>query len=110
LSKFVRLTRRAKHRHNAIIETSLVDPRGTHPPRVFSSRSRSDGGGALRPRTRQTWSADRRAAGRAIAGRARANVPARGAGPVLALLSGANLVVSYFAKRGFANIERIIKR
>jgi len=42
---------------------------------------------------------------------ARANVPARGAGPVLApLRSGANLVVSCFAMRGFENIERIIKR
>jgi hypothetical protein len=42
---------------------------------------------------------------------ARANVPARGAGPVLAPLRfGANLVVSYFAMRGFENIERIIKR
>jgi len=37
----------------------------------------------LRPRTRQTWSADRRAAVRTNAGRARANVPARGAGPIV---------------------------
>ncbi|WP_165637451.1 hypothetical protein [Bradyrhizobium shewense] len=77
------LTRRAKHRHNDIIETSLVHPRGAHPLRVFSSRfSRSDGGGALRPCTRHTWSADRRAVVRTIAGRARANVPARGARPI----------------------------
>ncbi|MFK4726989.1 hypothetical protein ABIE89_008089 [Bradyrhizobium niftali] len=61
----------------------MIDPRGEHPPRVFSfSISESDGGNALRPRTRQTWSADRRAVVRTIAGRARANVPARGAGPV----------------------------
>jgi len=38
LSAFVRLTRRAKHRQNDIIETSLVHPRGHHPLRVFSSR------------------------------------------------------------------------
>jgi hypothetical protein len=36
--------------------------------------------------------------------------PRRWAGARAAAVSGANLVVSYFAKRGFANIERIIKR
>lgn len=35
------LTRRAKHRHSAIIETSLVDPRGTIRRGFFRSRSRN---------------------------------------------------------------------
>ncbi len=32
-----RLTRRAKHRQNGIIETSLVQPARSNPPRAFSS-------------------------------------------------------------------------
>ncbi|UPK25185.1 hypothetical protein [Bradyrhizobium sp. 195] len=65
------------------IETSLVHPRGQRPPRVFSFRflnrtaAAHCGHALVKP-----WSADRRAAVRTIAGRARANVPARGAGPI----------------------------
>ncbi|MCS3726502.1 hypothetical protein [Bradyrhizobium betae] len=75
------MTRRAKHWHSGIIEKFVTPARVAAAAGFFHVHSRSDGGRALRPRLVETrsWSADRRAAVRTIAGRARANVPARGA-------------------------------
>ncbi|MFB6451754.1 hypothetical protein [Bradyrhizobium tunisiense] len=74
------LTRRAKHRHDDIIETSLVHPRGRHPPRVFSSRFQNRTAAAHCGHALVKPGAPIGApAVRTIAGRARANVPARAA-------------------------------
>jgi hypothetical protein len=76
------LTRRAKHRQNDIIETSLVHPRGAIRRGFFRLGSQSDGGRIMATHS-HTRSADRRAAVRTpFIGRARANVPARGASNV----------------------------
>ncbi|WP_271584941.1 hypothetical protein [Bradyrhizobium sp. CCBAU 45389] len=79
------MTRRAKHRQNDIIETSLVHPRGDIRRGFFrldveiGRRRRIAATHSLDTRL---GSADWRAVVRTIAGRARANVPARGAGLV----------------------------
>jgi hypothetical protein len=71
----------------------------------------SDGGRALRPRLVETrsWSADRRAAVRTIAGRARANVPARGAEPVARAAAVSGITEIGFAPETIARRRAICR-
>jgi hypothetical protein len=138
------LTRRAKHRHNGIIETSLSGPRGNHPLRAFSFRFQESDGVpriAASPSLKRVHGAPTRAPPsepHLLAEHARTCRPAVRAFACAAAVPGdgdkllvwdkvlglgstdplagfaaitANLVVSfYFAKRGFENVARIIKR
>jgi len=102
------LTRLRKHWRNGIIETSLVHPRGNLPPRFFFVSIKI---GRWR-RVAATHSPNlvrRRPYHCSPRTRERAG-PWRWASARAAAVSGANLGVSYFAKRGIENIERIIKR